>query len=203
MDETQEGKDRQQRFLQVVKERAEEVKREYAGVTLINDPEIVTPIKQERNDTSGRTCLIAVTRNIMKAYGVEHIPTEQEVADEINKSEPFTIEGELRLMSALNFLKTRGLGHTEARLWAYPKELVRGLLDGNAVIGIVPSREERNHAKLLYGIRIADGNILVREYDPDLRAPASQLVTLDQHVQEFYGTDRNTSSSLTLVPEPS
>lgn len=183
-----------QLFREAVDKRVEEVRKEYLGKTIINDPEIENPVKQSRNDKAGRTCLIAVARNVMKALGAKDIPTEEEVLKIVTKDNPLDSEGEIRLAPVLDYLETQGFKKSEEPLWGYPKKLIEGLLAGGVVIEVIPAEggSTGSHAKLLSGIRIEEGNIWLREYDPDPRKPISQLVPLDQHLKEDY-------KSLTLL----
>jgi len=133
----------------------------------------------------------------MKALDLAVIPDDEEVLTAVTKKDPFDDRGELRLEGVLEYLRENGLHKSSALLRGQPKALVEGLIGGGVVIEVAPAADKtRSHAKLLAGIRIKDGNISLREYDPDTKEPENRLISLDQHVEEFYGSEGLSSLSL-------
>jgi|CXWL01.1.fsa_nt_gi hypothetical protein len=175
-------------FIQSVRLRVEQVKTLYEGKTIIADKEIESPVKQTRNDPSGRTCLVAVAINVMKAMGIGIIPSEEQVLAGVTINDPISKHGEIRLEGVLDYLEENGLRRSNTNLWGDPEALVDSLLKGGAVIETVPATGDRTrlHAKLLAGIRINNGHISLREYDPDPNEPESKLISLDQFIEDFY-----------------
>lgn len=196
--ETQPEFDSKQHILNVVRERAEEVKTMYADKTISNDGRIEEPVKQARNDESGRTCLIAVVRNIQKAFGRTNVPNEEKVLADITRADPIDSNGQIGLSPVMGYLSREG--YIDEGIFGDPQKLVEGLLKGGVVITCTPinGADQRSHAKLLAGIRIENGEILLREYDPDPNQGSSRLLNLDQHIEEFYNTDGQTSINLVM-----
>lgn len=190
--------DSKQHILNVVRERAKEVKTMYADKIISNDGRIEEPVKQARNDESGRTCLVAVVRNIQKAFGKASVPSEEEVLVDITRENPIDSTGQIGLSSIMDYLRREG--YIDEGIFGDPQKLVEGLLKGGVVVTCTPTniKDLRSHAKLLAGIRIENGEILLREYDPDPNQGPSRLLDLDQHIKEFYDTDGQTSISLVM-----
>lgn len=151
-----------------------------------NDSEIVAPFKQEKNDDDGRACLIATARNAMRALGEESVPSEDEIIETVGKDNLFGEGGEIRVAEIYKYLENRGY-KVNSRLYGFPGELIEKLLEGTVVIEVVSAQgREGYHAKLLADIRIENGDISLREHDPDPKKPESSLITLDNHIDEVY-----------------
>lgn len=189
-----------EQYFRAVRSRAEGVKKEYQDRTIVQDKEIKDPVKQQRNNETEATCLIATAINAMKALGVEQVPTEDEALAEVLKKDSFSNKGELGLRAVLDYLESKGVKNTHALIDSYPAELVKGLLDGGVVFACVPAKgdrsQEKSHAKLLSGVRIEDGQIAFREYDPDPKEPLTRLVSLDTYIEEVYGVNALTTATL-------
>lgn len=198
--ETQPKFDSKQNLLNVVRKRAEAIKMKHAGETISNDSRIEDPFKQARNDESGRTCLVTVARNIQKAFGITDVPTEEEVLESITREDPIDTNGQIGLRATMDYLNRQG--YADEGVLGYPQKLIEGLLNGGVAIICTPvnSTDQRSHAKLLAGIRIENEEISLREYDPDPAQGPSRLLSIAQHIEEFYNIDGQTALTL-LMPK--
>lgn len=184
-------------LLETIENRIIEEEVKYIGDNMSLGVEIEDPVKQSRDDDSARTCLVATAINTLKAFGINP-PTEEELIQEISSSDSFDENGELGLPPILDYLRKQNLKTNNESIWGYPDKIVQGISEGGVIIFGVPSKggNKRSHAKLLSGVEIDDGNIMIREYDPNPMEPDSKLVPIREIMDELCNTDSNTSMNL-------
>lgn len=184
-------------LLETIENRIIEEEAKYKGNNLSLGVKIEDPVKQSRDDENTRTCLVATAINTLKVFGINP-PTEEELIQEISGKGGFNEKGELGLAQILEYLDARGLKTNNESVWGFPDKIINGISEGGVIIFGVPSKvgNKRSHAKLLSGVEIEDGKIMIREYDPNPIEPDSKLVPIRKIMDELCNTDSNTSMNL-------